>query len=95
MTRLIMTSEAAKRLWERVLNNELHYAEVREETRDFSRFVKYNENYCKYAIVLLKKSYDNLLTFLRKNVSPEIVGVDIRNAVVELRDGRKIDVISS
>lgn len=95
MARLIMQSEAAKRLWERVFSNELHYAEVREETRDFSHFVKYNENYCKYAIVLLKKSYDNLLTFLRKNVSPDVVGVDVKNAVVELRDGRKIKVVKS
>lgn len=93
MVRLIMQSEAAKRLWERVFNNELHYAAIREETRDFSCFVKYNENYCKYAIVLLKKSYDNLLTFLRKNVSPEIVGVDVKEATAELRDGRKIEVV--
>lgn len=93
MTRLIIQSEAAKRLWERVLNNELHYAEVREETRDFSRFVKYNENYCKYAIVLLKKSHNNLLTFLRKNVSSQIVGVDVKGSVVELLDGRKIEVV--
>lgn len=93
MARLIIQSEAAKRLWERVLNNELHYAAIREETRDFSRFVKYNENYCKYAIVLLKKSYDNLLTFLRKNVSSQIVGVDVKEATVELLDGRKIEVV--
>ena len=93
MARLIIQSEAAKSLWERVFSNELHYAAVREETRDFSRFVKYNENYCKYAIVLLKKSYNNLLTFLRKNVSPDVVGVDVKNAVVELRDGRKIEVV--
>lgn len=93
MARLVMESDAAKRLWERVLNNELHYAEVREETRDFSLFIKYNENYCKYAIVLLKKSYDNLLTFLRKNVSPEVVGVDVKGSVVELLDGRKIEVV--
>lgn len=93
MVRLVMQSEAAKRLWKRVFNNELHYAEVREETRDFSRFVKYNENYCKYAIVLLKKSYDNLLTFLRKNVSSQIVGVDVKEATVELLDGRKIKVV--
>lgn len=95
MTRLVMQTEAAKRLWERVFNNELHYAEVREETRDFSLFVKYNENYCKYAIVLLKKSYDNLLTFLRKNVSPEVVGVDVKDGFVELRDGRRIEVVKS
>lgn len=93
MARLIIQSEAAKRLWERVFNNELHYAAVREETRDFSHFVKYNENYCKYAIVLLKKSYDNLLTFLRKNVSSQIVGVDVKEATVELLDGRKIEVV--
>ena len=93
MARLIMVSEAANRLWERVFSNELHFSAVREETRDFSCFVKYNENYCKYAIVLLKKSYDNLLTFLRKNISSEIVGVDIKNAVVELRDGREIEVV--
>lgn len=93
MARLVLQSEAAKRLWERVLSNELHYAEVREETRDFSLFVKYNENYCKYAIVLLKKSYDNLLTFLRKNVSPEVVGVDVKGSAVELLDGRKIEVV--
>lgn len=93
MTRLVMQSEAAKRLWERVFNNELHYAAIREETRDFSCFVKYNENYCKYAIVLLKKSYDNLLTFLRKNVSSQIVGVDVKEATVELLDGRKIEVV--
>ena len=95
MARLIIQSEAAKRLWERVFSNELHFSAVREETRDFSHFVKYNENYCKYAIVLLKKSYDNLLTFLRKNVSPDVVGVDVKNAVVELRDGRKIKVVKS
>ena len=95
MARLVMQSEAAKRLWERVFNNELHYAAIREETRDFSCFVKYNENYCKYAIVLLKKSYDNLLTFLRKNVTPEIVGVDVKNGFIELRDGRKIEVVKS
>lgn len=93
MTRLVMQTEAAKRLWERVFNNELHYAAVREETRDFSCFVKYNENYCKYAIVLLKKSHNNLLTFLRKNVSPEVVGVDVKDGFVELRDGRKIEVV--
>ena len=93
MARLVMTSESAKRLWERVLNNELHFSAVREETRDFSCFVKYNENYCKYAIVLLKKSYDNLLAFLQKNVSAQIVGVDVKNAVVELRDGREIEVV--
>lgn len=93
MARLIIQSEAAKRLWERVFNNELHYAAIREETRDFSCFVKYNENYCKYAIVLLKKSYDNLLTFLRKNVSPQIAGVDVKEATVELVDGRKIEVV--
>lgn len=93
MTHLVMQSEAAKRLWTRVLDNELHYAAIREETRDFSRFVKYNENYCKYAIVLLKKSYDNLLAFLRKNVSSQIVGVDVKEATVELLDGRKIEVV--
>lgn len=95
MARLIMVSEAANRLWERVLNNELHYATIREETRDFSCFVKYNENYCKYAIVLLKKSCDNLLAFLRKNISSEIVGVDVKSGFVELRDGRKIEVVKS
>ena len=95
MSRLVMQSEAAKRLWERVFSNELHVSAVREETRDFSCFAKYNENYCKYALVLLKKSYDNLITFLRKNVSPEIVGVDVKSAVVELRDGRKIEVVKS
>lgn len=95
MARLIMVSEAANRLWERVLKNELHYATIREETQDFSRFVKYNENYCKYAIVLLKKSYDNLLTFLRKNVSPNIAGVDVENGFIELRNGRKIEVVKS
>lgn len=93
MTRLVMQSEAAKRLWERVLGNELHFSAIREETQDFSRFSKYNENYCKYAIVLLKKSYDNLLTFLRKNVSSQIVGVDVKEATVELLDGRKIEVV--
>lgn len=93
MARLIMVSEAANRLWERVLRNELHYATVREETQDFSRFVKYNENYCKYAIVLLKKSYDNLLTFLRKNVSSDVTVVDVKESIVELRDGRKIEVV--
>lgn len=93
MARLIMTSEAAKRLWGRVLSNELHFSTVREETRDFSCFIKYNESYCKYAITLLKKSYDNLLIFLRKNVSSEIVGVDVKSAVVELRDGREIEVV--
>ena len=93
MARLVMTSESAKRLWERVLNNELHFSAVREETRDFSCFVKYNENYCKYAIILLKKSYDNLLTFFHKNVSPDVVGVDVKESIVELRDGRKIEVV--
>ena len=93
MARLVMQSEAAKRLWGRVLSNELHFSAVREETRDFSRFAKYNENYCKYALVLLKKSYDNLITFLRKNVSPEIVGVDVKSGFIELRDGRKIEVV--
>ena len=95
MARLIMTSEAAKRLWGRVLSNELHFSTVREETRDFSCFAKYNENYCKYAIVLLKKSYDNLITFLRKNVSTDVAGVDVKNGFVELRDGRKIEVVKS
>ena len=95
MVRLVMQSEAAKRLWERVFSNELHFSAVREETRDFSCFAKYNENYCKYAIVLLKKSYDNLLTFLRKNVSLEIVGVDVKNGFIDLRDGRKIEVVKS
>lgn len=93
MARLVLQSGAAKRLWERVFNNELHYAAIREETRDFSLFVKYNENYCKYAIVLLKKSHNNLLTFLRKNVSPEVIGVDVKESSVELRDGRKIKVV--
>lgn len=93
MARLVMTSEVAKRLWERVFSNELHFSAVREETRDFSCFAKYNENYCKYALVLLKKSYDNLLTFLRKNVSPQIAGVDVKEATVELVDGRKIEVV--
>lgn len=93
MVRLVVQSEPAKRLWERVLKNELHYAVVREETQDFSRFIKYNQNYCKYAIVLLKKSYDNLLTFLQKNVSPDVAGVDVKNGFIELRDGRKIEVV--
>ena len=95
MVRLVVQSEAAKHLWERVFSNELHFSAVREETRDFSRFAKYNENYCKYALVLLKKSYDNLITFLRKNVSPEIVGVDVKSCFIELRDGRKIEVVKS
>lgn len=95
MARLVVQSEAAKRLWERVLKNELHFSAIREETRDFSRFVKYNESYCKYAIVLLKKSYDNLVTFLRKNVSPDVAGVDVKGGFIELRDGRKIEVVKS
>ena len=95
MARLVIQSEAAKRLWERVFSNELHFSTVREETRDFSCFAKYNENYCKYAIVLLKKSYDNLITFLRKNVSTDVAGVDVKNGFVELRDGRKIEVVKS